>query len=73
MYYLLKSQPKPEEKPSPLAKNRKLFLVLFFLFHVIFIGFNVYYFFYYVADEEGEDGEKAIDLEEIAAEAAIEE
>jgi len=73
MYYLLRSQqPDPKVKESPLPKTGKIFLILFFLFHVVFLGFNFYYFVYYTASEDGE--EKALDLEalDVAADSLIE-
>lgn len=64
MYYLLRSQQPEKPKESPLPKTGKIFLFLFFLFHVVFLGFNFYYFVYYTADEAGE--EKAIDIDALA-------
>jgi len=57
MYYLFRAQPdaklKKDEKKLP--KTGKLVLLLFFLFHVAFLGFNFWYFYYNaspVADTE---------------------
>jgi len=66
MYYLLRSQqPDPKVKEGPLPKTGKIFLFLFFLFHVVFLGFNFYYFVYYVAEDGGE--EKAVDVDTVDA------
>jgi len=65
MYYLLRSQQPEKPKEGPLPKTGKIFLFLFFLFHVVFLGFNFYYFVYYSAEEAAED--KAIDIEAVDA------
>jgi len=65
MYYLLRSQQPEKPKEGPLPKTGKIFLFLFFLFHVVFLGFNFYYFVYYSAEDAAED--KAIDIEAVDA------
>ena len=55
MYYLFRAQTKakkPTEKKLP--KVGKVVLLLFFLFHVAFIGFNFWYFYYSSPDNASE-------------------
>ena len=45
MFYFFKPTPPPTKvQERPLPRTGKLFLFLFFAFHVLFLGFNVYYF-----------------------------
>ena len=46
MFYFLKASPQPEPKvvERPLPKYGKLFIILFTLFHALFLIFNMYYF-----------------------------
>jgi len=71
MYYLFRSQQPEKPKEGPLPKTGKIFLFLFFLFHVVFLGFNFYYFVYYANEDAAE--EKAIDIDAVdaAADASI--
>ena len=55
MYYLFRAQPeakKPAEKKLP--KVGKVVLLAFFLFHVVFIGFNFWYFYYSSTEDASE-------------------
>jgi len=61
MYYLFRSQPVLKEKEKNLPKTGKIFLLLFFLFHVAFLGFNFWYFYYNVAP----DADTKIDVDSI--------
>jgi len=65
MYYLFRAQPDPKlkEKEKKLPKTGKIFLILFFLFHVAFLGFNFWYFYYNVAT----DAENNIDVDTVDA------
>ena len=45
MFYFFRPTPPPTKvQERPLPRTGKLFLFLFFAFHVLFLGFNVYYF-----------------------------
>lgn len=46
MFYFLRARPQPEPKAveRPLPKYGKLFIILFTLFHALFLIFNMYYF-----------------------------
>ena len=46
MFYFFRPSPLPPTKVQerPLPRIGKLFLFLLFAFHVLFLGFNVYYF-----------------------------
>ena len=46
MFYFFRPTPLPPTKVQerPLPRIGKLFLFLLFAFHVLFLGFNVYYF-----------------------------
>ena len=46
MFYFFRPTPPPATKVQerPLPRTGKLFLFLLFAFHVLFLGFNVYYF-----------------------------
>lgn len=74
MYYLFKAQPdaKLKENEKKLPKAGKLVLLLFFLFHVAFLGFNFWYFYYNVVPESeaGSDNESIVSsiVEAIGAE-----
>ena len=48
MFYLFRAQadPKLKKDEKKLPKFGKLVLLLFFLFHVAFLGFNFWYFYY---------------------------
>ena len=47
MFYFFKPTPPPTKvQERPLPRTGKLFLFLFFAFHVLFLGFNVYYFMF---------------------------
>ena len=48
MFYFFKANPLPEAKVQERAIPRtgKLFVVLLIIFHVLFFGFNVYYFMF---------------------------
>jgi hypothetical protein len=74
MYYLFRAQPDPKlvkAKEKNLPKTGKVFLLLFFLFHVVFLGFNFFYFYYnLVPVAEAADNEIAIDSVDLPAPAA---
>ena len=45
MFYFFRPTPPPTKvQERPLPRIGKLFLFLLFAFHVLFLGFNVYYF-----------------------------
>ena len=46
MFYFFKAKPEPAPKVQerPLPKSGKLFLILFSVFHALFLLFNMYYF-----------------------------
>ena len=45
MFYFFRPTPLPPKvHERPLPRTGKLFLFLFLAFHVLFFGFNVYYF-----------------------------
>ena len=45
MFYFFRPAPLPSKvHERPLPRTGKLFLFLFFAFHVLFLGFNFYYF-----------------------------
>jgi len=69
MYYLFRSKEPEKVKEKTLPKSGKIFLILFFLFHVVFLGFNFFYFFYYAAEEAAEG--KAIDVDDVDASASL--
>ena len=48
MFYLFRAQadPKLKKDEKKLPKTGKIALLLFFLFHVAFLGFNFWYFYY---------------------------
>lgn len=56
MFYLFRAQadPKLKKDEKKLPKYGKIVLLLFFLFHVAFLGFNFWYF-YYKADPNADN------------------
>ena len=46
MFYFFRASPLPQPKVQERQEPRtgKLFLFLFFAFHALFVGFNIYYF-----------------------------
>jgi len=72
MYWLLRSKEPEKVKEGPLPKTGKIFLFLFFLFHVIFLGFNFYYFIYYVGEEVAEGKDIGVDTVDGGSEPPIE-
>ena len=69
MFYLFRAQadPKLKKDEKKLPKYGKIVLLLFFLFHVAFLGFNFWYF-YYKADPSADQ----IDVDGSFASPAIE-
>jgi multidrug resistance efflux pump len=68
MYYLFRAQPDPKlvkAKEKNLPKTGKVFLLLFFLFHVAFLGFNFWYFYYNIITDA--DTDIAIDSVDVPA------
>ena len=65
MFYLFRAQadPKLKKDEKKLPKYGKIVLLLFFLFHVAFLGFNFWYF-YYKADPNADN---QIDVGSIAS------
>jgi len=74
MYYLLRAQPDPKlkEKESKLPKAGKIFLILFFLFHVAFLGFNFWYFYANVASDVDTIVDDGVDTVDASPQEAIE-
>ena len=68
MFYFFKANPLPEQKVQerPLPKTGKLFLILFTVFHVLFLFFNMYYFMPQASESvesSSVDIENSIDVE----------
>ena len=63
MYSLLRSQQPEKAKESSLPKAGKIFLFIFFLFNIVFLGSTFYYFFY----SEDAAEEKAINIDALGA------
>ena len=68
MFYFFKANPLPEQnvQERPLPKTGKLFLILFTVFHVLFLFFNMYYFMPQASESvesSSVDIENSIDVE----------